>query len=92
MSGLQNNIIYYLKNPFVCAGLISILTYIIYSNNYMNKKNVKERIPMIKQRTANLKSAIYVFLVATVVIFLYRYASTEIEEEATAMLSGSAPF
>lgn len=92
MSNIQNMILGYMKNPFICAGLIALITYVVYSNNYMTKKNVKERFPLVRQRTMNLKAALYVFLASVVVLFLFRYASTELEEEVTTMLGGSPPF
>lgn len=92
MSEFQNNVLYYLKNPFICSAIIALATYLIYSNNYMTKKNVRERFPLIQQRTMNIKSALYIFFVSVIVLLLFRHASMEIETESFGMLGGAPPF
>ena len=91
MTDLQNKAFEYIKNPFVCALIISISAYYFYSHNYITKNNIKERISLKIQRTMNLKACLYVFFVSVIILFFFRYASTEIETDYQ-MLGGYAPF
>lgn len=87
------NYMEYLKNPWICAGIVSILSFFIYSNNYISKKNIRERIGINSQRTMNLKSAIYVFIVVCITLFIFRYANLEYDEsKSIPMLGGFPPF
>jgi len=89
----QDKLLEYLKNPFVCASIISLLTYYIYSNNYICRSNIREKFPLKKQRTSNIKSTFYVFLVASLVLFLFRYALYDSDESSGGtMLGGYPPF
>lgn len=67
----------YLQNPFICALIISIGTYYVYSSNYMDKQNIRDRFPLRVQRTMNIKSCLYIFLLSVVILFVFRYASSE---------------
>lgn len=88
----------YLKNPFVCAGIIAIATYYIFSNNYITRDNIRDRFPLKKQRTANIKCSLYVFLMCALVFFLFKYLTNDMamlgggEESTDYMYGGSPPF
>jgi len=89
----QDKLVVYLKNPFICGLIFGVLTYYIYSSNYITRSNIKEKYPLKRQRTSNIKASFYVFLVATLVLFLFRYALFDSDESTGgSMLGGHPPF
>jgi len=88
----QAKVFEYLRNPFVCAAIIATITYYIYSNNYLTKSNVRDRFPVKCQRIANIKSALYIFLIAVIMLFIFRYSCIDCEEQHGGMLHGHPPF
>ena len=95
--GGGGKIIEYIKNPFVCAAIIAAATYYIFSGNYITRDNIRERFPLKKQRTANIKCTLYVFLMCSLVFFLFKYLSNDMtllggEDPSEYMYGGSPPF
>lgn len=83
----------YLKNPLVCASIIAVITYYIYSYNYITKHNVRTNFPLKCQRTSNLKSMLYVFFVAVLVLLMFKYVNTlDNTQRGGSMLQGQPPF
>lgn len=92
MSSNYSQVLEYLKNPFVCAAIIAVVTYYVYSNNYLTKHNIRERFSLKCQRTANIKATLYIFLISVIMLFVFRYSSVEMEEQTGGMLHGHPPF
>lgn len=89
----QNTILEYLKNPFVCAGIIGIAAYYFYSSCYITKENIRSKFSIKKQRTANIKCALYLFILACIILFLFRYLNNDKPEQISGgMLNGPPPF
>ena len=89
----QDKILEYLKNPLVCGLIIALATYYVYSDNYLTRVNIRERFPLRRQRTMNLKCCFYVFLITVVMMLIFRYAGgSQTQQFGGAMLEGYAPF
>lgn len=89
---IYDRIIEYIKNPIVCGLIIGGLTYIIYSYNYITKRNFKEKYQVKSQRINNLKSAVYVAIIATILVFIFKYINCEMPESTTSIKGGEPPF
>jgi len=83
----------YLKNPLVCGSIIAVITYYVYSYNYITKHNVRTNFPLKCQRTSNLKSTLYVFFVSVLVLLVFKYVNTvDTIQGGSSMLQGQPPF
>lgn len=93
LGNAQNTITEYLKSPFVCGAIIGICAYYLYSGCYITKENIKSKFSIKKQRMANIKTAIYLFLISVLVIFIFRHLNNEkIEKFTGGMRVGNPPF
>lgn len=93
LANTQNTVLEYLKNPFVCAGIIGLAAYYFYSSCYITKENIKSKFNIKKQRTANIKCALYLFLLASVILFVFRHLSNDKPDQMSGgMINGHPPF
>lgn len=93
IANTQNTVLEYLKNPFVCAGIIALSAYYFYSSCYITKENIRSKFSIKKQRTANIKCALYLFMLACIILFIFRHLSNEKPEQVGGgMINGPPPF
>lgn len=88
----SERILEYIKNPLICAVILAIATYYIYSYNYLTKKNIKKNFSLKNQRINNIKSAIYVYFVTVIIMFIFKYSTFNNDELHGGMLHGNPPF
>ena len=93
IANTQNTVLEYLKNPFICAGILGLAAYYFYSSCYITKDNIKSKFSIKKQRTANIKCAVYLFLLACIILFIFKYLNNDSHEQMTGgMRTGHPPF
>jgi len=92
-SSTQDKLLKWMKNPFIISILIALFVYYVNSTNYITKENIKEKGSLQKQKSANLKTAFYIFLLSVLLLFIFRHALKDSKEiSGGSMLSGYPPF
>ena len=79
-------------NPIVLSAVIATCIYYIHSRNYITKANYKENLKISKQRYANIRTAIILFVILVVVLFVIKSVKpAKIKKEAIYSF-GQPPF
>jgi predicted permease len=93
MSSTQDKFLKWMKNPFIIAALIGLFVYYVNSTNYITKENIREKGSLKKQKSSNLKTAFYIFLISVLLLFIFRHALKDAKQiNGGNMLSGYPPF